>query len=947
MLLSLLAVSTYATAGNTPLATQPPAVQNQPDVQSPGNPAPEIRAGGSSYNYFELQALTGETPARKNGVAPQSDLDRERKDDLLPDGLSPSAVEGQPRKLDWTPVRRVAVRPNYPQTLYAAIDNLHGVWRSTNGGLFWEQLPFGVGSGRTIVFASPSVAIATFGYYDGADFVNGGVWRTGDGGNNWQNVGASIPNTVVSVAFDPTNSNRVYAATLGAGIYRGDYSAGSVTWTPINNGLSDTSIYGIAVSPSSPNVLYAGGFNWAYRSVDYGDNWVIADSLYPAYVTEAVAVSPSDPDTFYAGAQRLTTTGSPLSYGGFYKSVSGAGDGTLNLKNSGMQETFVLDIAQDPVNPNILYAGTWGSGFFRSDNGGDTWVEKNAYLDQPYIYGIEAIPDAGSPSGVTLYIAAFYTGASMYVSTDRGETWTVPYSYALPSMFDITTTTSPGDLAAATGYGVLYSTNGGVTWEISNDLTGGSSGLVLDLARDPNNGSKLLAATYGGGIWRSSNAGVSWTEASTGIGGSSYVYDLSFRPGSSTTAYAGSWGVYATTDGGSNWAPLGSLGQWIRDVDALGAPSYDLFAGTHDAGVYKSPTSNGTWAAINTGLGEYRIRSLKALASNQVFAGTNGRSAWEYNGASWTQKGPTIRAPGVIQIAIDPYTPSIIYAATDQGVYKSTNGGESWVPKNQGLGGYGDLVIGSIAIDPSNTSTIYLGTWGYGIFKSIDSGDHWTRLSDPLKCSKVYLPVVLKNYFGVAPPETVVLWEDFEGTFPGSWDVFDQDSTNGYYYWGKRNCRPYAGSYSGWAAGAGSSYLGCGSSYPTYMVSWMISPVFSMADADGGEMTFKMWLYSEYEYDGVCRMASTDGTNFSGYCATGNSSGWTDLVLDLSSYAGQPNVWVALIFVSDQTVTYSEGAYVDNIEVRKWVGTPDLSGAGVPEILPDTLQDEPASMTRP
>ena len=212
-------------------------------------------------------------------------------------------------------------------------------------------------------------------------------------------------------------------------------------------------------------------------------------------------------------------------------------------------------------------------------------------------------------------------------------------------------------------------------------------------------------------------------------------------------------GRLRTTDGGATWAPFGSLAHYVRDVDGHSASSPNLFAGTNDAGVYMSPNANGTWTDITGSLPDHRIRSLKALASNQVFAGTNGSSAWEYTG-SWTQKGPFIRAPGVIQIAIHPTNDAIIYAATDQGVYRSTNGGESWVPKNQGLGGYGDLVISGISIDPSNTSTIYLGTWGYGLYKSTDSGDHWTRLSDPLKSSKTYLPLVTKDYPASLPRPT-------------------------------------------------------------------------------------------------------------------------------------------------------------------------------------------------
>ena len=893
ILLSLVAVSTYASSPTL----EPPSPA---DVQS-GSPAPEIRAGGASYNHHELQAITGQTP--------------DANDDFLRSVMSPSAVEGQPRELDWTPVRRVAVRPGHPQTLYAAIDNLHGLWRSTTGGDFWEQMPFGDGSGRTIVFANSSVAVATFGYWDGAKYANGGIWRTSDGGSTWEDVGAGIDNMVIAVAFDPTNSARIYAGTLGAGIYRGDYSAGSVSWTQINSGLSDTTILSIAVSLTSPAVLYAGGYNWVYYSDDYGDNWVIADNNYPSLYTEAVAVSPTDPDTFYAGAQRLGGVWSGgLTPGGFYKSTAGAGDDNLVLKNVGMQETFVLDIAKDPDNPNILYAGTWGSGFFRSDDGGDTWVAKNAGIQQPFIYGIEAVADGGSPTGVTLYAATFYTGESVYVSTDRGETWTVPYSGALPSAFDITTTTSPDDLAAATGYGVLFSDDGGVTWYISHDLTEAESGIVLELARDPNNGSKLLAATYGGGIWTSTDAGANWTETSAGIGGGAYVYDLTYAPGSSTTAYAASFGVWRTTNGGSTWAALGSLGHWVRDVDALGGLHPDLFAGTNDAGVHMSPDADGMWTAINTGLGDYRVRSLKAVDANHLFAGTNGSSAWDYTVVSrpldaagvdepegtdtWTQQGPYIWAPGVIQIAIDPVTSSTIYAATDQGVYKSTNGGETWDPKNQGLGGYGDLVISGISIDPSNVNTIYLGTWGYGVFKSTNGGNTWTRLADPLKCSKVYLPNVMRNY---APPVISLVNGDFE-----------QGPSVG---WGQA-------SDQGWALILHESQLAEGvTARSGEWAAWLggdddeFSVIWQDATIPIGDPTLRFyhWDASEDECGNDYGYVYINGGYPYAYwqlCSDKNTYGWVGKSVNLSAYAGQT---VEIAIAASTNGSLNSNLFVDDV----------------------------------
>lgn len=104
----------------------------------------------------------------------------------------------------------------------------------------------------------------------------------------------------------------------------------------------------------------------------------------------------------------------------------------------------------------------------------------------------------------------------------------------------------------------------------------------------------------------------------------------------------------------------------------------------------------------------------------------------------WTWRGPRYnlesdQAPMVTQIVIDPTNPDIIYAGTNQGVYRSADGGEMWSPANGGLGGYGDLVISGLAIDPVDPKVVIIGTWGYGLLKSTDSGSTWTRLADPLR----------------------------------------------------------------------------------------------------------------------------------------------------------------------------------------------------------------------
>ena len=215
---------------------------------------------------------------------------------------------------------------------------------------------------------------------------------------------------------------------------------------------------------------------------------------------------------------------------------------------------------------------------------------------------------------------------------------------------------------------------------------------------------------------------------------------------------------------------------------------------------------------------------------------------------------------------------------------------------------------------------------------------------------------MLRNY---PPPSgwTTILSEDFEGAFPGSWQVFDNDgATNGEYHWAKRNCRPYAGSYSGWGVGGGAdgTSLSCGSNYPDDAGSWMVYGPFSLADATDGDLSFKLWSNTESSYDFVCRFASIDESNFYGSCTSGNSSGWIDRVLDLKdvytlgNLMGQPNVWVALYFSSDSSTTRSEGGYVDNIVLRKYVSAGGASPAldsAEPQGNIEQIVDIPTMMT--
>jgi hypothetical protein len=123
------------------------------------------------------------------------------------------------------------------------------------------------------------------------------------------------------------------------------------------------------------------------------------------------------------------------------------------------------------------------------------------------------------------------------------------------------------------------------------------------------------------------------------------------------------------------------------------------------------------------------------------------------SGSSWTLIGPQPTNPNlnfsfdgaptvsgrVTALAVDPTNSSVVYlGAAEGGVWKTTNGGMSWTPLTDTQA---SLAVGSIAIDPSNHNTIYVGTgeenfngdayFGAGILKSTDGGSTWTQVNGP------------------------------------------------------------------------------------------------------------------------------------------------------------------------------------------------------------------------
>ena len=137
----------------------------------------------------------------------------------------------------------------------------------------------------------------------------------------------------------------------------------------------------------------------------------------------------------------------------------------------------------------------------------------------------------------------------------------------------------------------------------------------------------------------------------------------------------------------------------------------------------------------------------------------------------------------------------------------------------------------------------------------------------------------------------------------------------------------------------------------------MVYGPFSLSDATAAEVTFQLWANTEEAFDEVLRAASTDGVDFAGFVTSGYTGGWILWALDLSNVpwlgdlTGQPEVWFALGFSSDEAVNMAEGAYVDDILLRKYVpgafGAGPVSGSASQVMVGEGWVDKPVRLRLP
>ena len=667
--------------------------------------------------------------------------------------------------------RAVAVAgvPGDSTTFYFGSVN-GGIWKTTDAGMVWSPIfdgqPVASIGALAVASSDPKTIYAGTGESDiREDLSTGnGVFKSTDAGATWSHIGLEDTRQISRIAIDPRNSNVVYVAALGHAYgpsangstqQRGVYKSvdGGAHWTRTLDLGPEIGISDLAICSGSPQLLFAGAWQtrrppWSsyapidgpgsglYRSQDAGNTWSrLGGNGLPGgdWGRVGVDVAP-DGKRVYAliEAGRSEAGKSEQKQSGLYRSDDGGN--TWVLANADPRLTsrawYFNRITIDPQNPDVIYMPNVA--LYQSEDGGKT------------ISVLRGAP--GGDDYHQLWIDP-KNSASMVLGTDqgttislnRGQTWSTWYNQPTAQFYHVTTDNqfpyvvygTQQDSGAAA---VLSRTDHGQITSRDWFTAGPSeSGYMVVDPKDPN--IIFLSGTYGPIARFNRRTGLSqdispwpafaWdAEISQRKFRNPWTPVLVLSPLDPATLYLGTQYVMKTVDGGLHWDTISpDLTGAIRDA--------------HDAKDKKAPSPLTAGEAKRAGYGVVFTIAPSPLNRDLIWAGSDTglihltRDA----GKTWNNVTP----PGLSDwskislIEASHFDPDVAYAAVDRGrlddrtpyIYRTRDYGATWQLVTNGIAA--PSFLRAVREDPQSKGLLFGGT-EFGIYVSLDDGDHWQSL---------------------------------------------------------------------------------------------------------------------------------------------------------------------------------------------------------------------------
>lgn len=658
-----------------------------------------------------------------------------------------------------------------------------GVFRSSDMGANWEAVfddmpSLAIGdialapSNEDIVYVGTGEANAGGGSiaYDGL-----GVFRSEDGGSSWEARGLENVGSIGRVLVDPIDADRLYVAAMGTlfannnqrGVYRS--LDGGNNWEQVLFLSDSTGAVDLALHPSDPNTLYAamwerirrpdrrqytGITSGIYKSTDGGTTWQVLGNGLPTLASEkgriSLAIAPSDPNRIYAGY---------VNSNGYLANMmisenAGASWSNLPITDLGIApfDWWFNRVVAHPTNADKLYYVGFNINEYLPEEQRWTLAFAGVHVDQHSLWIAPNDPDfmlLGNDGG-------------LYYSEDAGQTYSKWENLPITQFY----TCEIDNQQPQRLYGGTQDNGTNRTLTGADDdwaqIYGGDGFRVLV---DPTDNNYVYATFQYGNIARSTDGGNSFIAATNDLSGSRrnwytpYVLD----PTDPSRLFLGAERVYRSDDRAQSWTPIspdltngstGTNGLVFGTITSLSVSALDnqvIWVGTDDGNVWVSTNGGTTWTSLSADLPERWVTSITADPNDPASAyltfsgyrfGTNMSHVYftDDYGATWQDLNGDLPDIPVNDLVIHPDN-GTLFLATDIGVFFSENNGTNW----QLLG----LEIPPVIITDLTlhlpTETLVAATYGRSLWKIPIGTDVNTRQATALSLDWSVYPNPTRN----------------------------------------------------------------------------------------------------------------------------------------------------------------------------------------------------------
>jgi photosystem II stability/assembly factor-like uncharacterized protein len=488
----------------------------------------------------------------------------------------------------------------------------------------------------------------------------------------YRSIGPAWGGRVSRAAGVPGDPNTYYFGGASSGVWKS--TDGGITWKPVFDAQPVSSIGSLAVAPSDANVIYVGtgeanirgnvaAGNGIYKSVDGGRTWTHVWKQEGQIGT--MAVHPSNPDIAFAAV--LGKAFGPNPERGVYRTRDGGKTWEQVLKKD--ENTGASDVALDPSNPNVVFAGLWetrrypwdlksggpGSGLYVSRDGGTTWKQLTDNGLPKGIWGKVGVAVAPS-DGRRVYALIEAAEGGLFRSDDGGEKWerVSPSRLIRQRPWYYTTLTvnpqNPNEVWFPT-VPLIKTIDGGRTMQF---VKGTSHGDHHDVWMDPKNPRRMIVSHDGG--------------------------------------------VDVTVDGGETWyAPALPIAQFYHVTADTRVP-FHVAGAMQDIGTAQGPSDslstvgirNGEWYGVGGGEAGHVVSDPSD--PNIVYAGEYGGIITIYDHRTRQARNVSIypenpsghggedlkyRFQWTAPIVVSPHNPKVVYHAANV-LFRTTDGGQTW-----------------------------------------------------------------------------------------------------------------------------------------------------------------------------------------------------------------------------------------------------------------------------